>query len=93
MLFEVIIMDFHLVFQHSWDLWPKSTTAVASHSVTVNINVSYLITSPTPHGVIKSSIIYPFIRSTFRNICDHIHHMNNNAYEKYFHNFALVSQE
>jgi hypothetical protein len=44
----------------------KSTTVVASHSVTVNNNESYLITSPTPHGVIKYSIISPFIRSTFK---------------------------
>ena len=44
----------------------KSTTVVASHDMTVKSNVSYLITSPTPHGVIKSSIISPFIRSTFK---------------------------
>ena len=66
MLFEFLIIDFLLVFQHSWDFLEKSTTTITSHGVTVNNNVSYLITYPTPYGVIESSIISPFIRSTFK---------------------------
>jgi hypothetical protein len=66
MLFEVLIMEFSSCVPTLMGFVAKSTTVVASHSVTVNNNVSYLITSPTPHGVIKSSIISPFIRSTFK---------------------------
>jgi hypothetical protein len=33
-----------------------------------------------------------FHKIYIQNICDHIHYMNNNAHEKYFHTFALVSQ-
>jgi hypothetical protein len=68
------LKDFHILSHHGLSscvpiilgFVGKSTAAVASHGVTVNNNVSYLITSPTPYGVIKYSIVSPFISSTFK---------------------------